>query len=38
VLRHLIVAMKKAETGASPMWKQIQKEEARKAASETTQA
>jgi small subunit ribosomal protein S6 len=34
VLRHLTVAMKKAETGASPMWKQIQKEETRKAASE----
>jgi len=38
VLRHLIVAMKKPETGASPMWKQIQKEEARKASSEPTQA
>ncbi len=37
VLRHLVVAMKKPETGASPMWKQIQKEEARKVASETTQ-
>ncbi|MBN9430290.1 MAG: 30S ribosomal protein S6 [Burkholderiales bacterium] len=36
VLRHLIVSMKKAETGASPMLRQIQKEEARKAASETT--
>ena len=34
VLRHLTVAMKKAETGASPMWKHIQKEEARKVASE----
>ena len=34
VLRHLTISMKKAETGASPMWKQIQKEEARKAASE----
>ena len=30
VLRHLVVAMKKAETQASPMWKQIQKEESRK--------
>lgn len=30
VLRHLTVLMKKAETGASPMWKQIQKEESRK--------
>ena len=38
VLRHLIVAMKKAETGASPMWKQIQKEEARKATSEPAPA
>lgn len=34
VLRHLIVSMKKAETGASPMLRQIQKEEARKAASD----
>ena len=34
VMRHLTVSMKKAETGPSPMWKQIQKEEARKAASE----
>ncbi|RIK95823.1 MAG: 30S ribosomal protein S6 [Burkholderiales bacterium] len=33
VLRHLVVAMKKAETGPSPMWKQIQREDARKAAS-----
>ncbi len=30
VMRHLTVSMKKAETGPSPMWKQIQKEEARK--------
>lgn len=30
VMRHLIVAMKKAETGPSPMWRQIQKDEARK--------
>jgi small subunit ribosomal protein S6 len=36
VLRHLTVSMKKAETAASPMWKQIQREEARKAASEAT--
>jgi len=34
VLRHLVVAMKKAETGPSPMIKVIQREEARKAASE----
>ncbi len=34
VLRHLVVAMKKAETGPSPMIKIIQREEARKAASE----
>jgi len=33
VLRHLVVSMKKAETGPSPMWKQIQREDARKAAS-----
>ena len=32
VMRHLVVAMKKAETGPSPMWKQIQKDEARKGA------
>ncbi|MGB7298161.1 MAG: 30S ribosomal protein S6 [Burkholderiaceae bacterium] len=32
VLRHMTVSMKKATTGASPMWKQIQKEESRKAA------
>jgi len=30
VLRHLTVSMKKAESGSSPMWKQIQKEESRK--------
>ena len=36
VLRHLTVAMKKAETGSSPMWKQIQKEEARKSTSESS--
>lgn len=34
VLRHLVVAMKKAETQPSPMWKQIQREESRKAPSE----
>ncbi len=32
VMRHLVVSMKKAETGPSPMWKQIQKDEARKGA------
>lgn len=36
VLRHLIVAMKKAETSPSPMWKQIQREDARKASSSDT--
>ena len=34
VLRHLVVAMKKAETGPSPMIKVIQREDARKAAAE----
>ena len=34
VLRHLTVGMKKAETNPSPMWKQIQREEARKAVAE----
>jgi small subunit ribosomal protein S6 len=34
VLRHLVVAMKKAETGPSPMIKIIQREEARKAVAE----
>lgn len=38
VLRHLTVSMKKAETGSSPMWKQIQKEEARKTSSTDTPA
>lgn len=33
VLRHLVVSMKKAETGPSPMWKQIQRDDARRAAS-----
>jgi len=35
VMRHLTVSMRKAETGPSPMWKQLQKEEARKAATES---
>lgn len=35
VIRHLTVSMRKAETGASPMWKQLQKEEARKATTAT---
>jgi small subunit ribosomal protein S6 len=34
VLRHLTVAMRKAETGASPMMRQLQREEARKAVAE----
>jgi small subunit ribosomal protein S6 len=34
VLRHLVVAMKKAETGPSPMIKIIAREEARKAVTE----
>ena len=38
VLRHLVVGMKKAETGPSPMWKQIQREEARKVNPEPAQA
>lgn len=38
VLRHLSVVMPKAETGPSPMWKQIQKEEARKATTEAAAA
>ncbi len=38
VLRHLTVLMKKAETGQSPMWKQIQKEEARKGSGESAPA
>ena len=32
VLRHLTVAMRKAETGPSPMMKEVQREEAKKAA------
>ncbi len=35
VLRHLTLSMKTAHTGPSPMWKQIQREEARKVASES---
>jgi small subunit ribosomal protein S6 len=39
VLRHLIVKMKKAETGPSPMMKEVQREEAKKAAaSQPTEA
>lgn len=38
VLRHLVVSMRKAETGPSPMWKQIQREDARKAVSTETPA
>lgn len=34
VLRHLTIVMKHAHTGPSPMWKQIQREEARKVAGE----
>lgn len=38
VLRHLTIGMKKAETAASPMMKLVEKEEARKAVSETSAA
>ncbi|WP_427310007.1 30S ribosomal protein S6 [Cupriavidus sp. H39] len=38
VLRHLIVQTKKAETAPSPMMKEVQREEARKAAQTTTEA
>lgn len=38
VLRHLTIKMKKAETAASPMMKVVEREEARKAASEPTAA
>jgi small subunit ribosomal protein S6 len=38
VLRHLTVGTKKAETAASPMMKMVEKEEARKAASEQSTA
>jgi len=36
VLRHLTVAMDKAQTGPSVMMKSVEKEEARKAAQDTT--
>ncbi|MGO4328666.1 30S ribosomal protein S6 [Cupriavidus sp. 2TAF22] len=38
VLRHLIVQTKKAETAPSPMMKEVQREEARKAAQQTSEA
>lgn len=38
VLRHLTLVMKRAHTGPSPMWKQIQREEARKVAAESAPA
>ncbi|MGA1301440.1 MAG: 30S ribosomal protein S6 [Burkholderiaceae bacterium] len=38
VLRHLVVKMKHAETGPSPMLKVIQREESRKAAAEPAPA
>jgi len=38
VLRHLTIIMKKAHTGPSPMWKQIQKEEARKGSTDSSPA
>lgn len=38
VLRHLTVGMKTAQTGPSPMMRIVEKEEARKAASEPTAA
>ncbi|MBU9579092.1 30S ribosomal protein S6 [Ralstonia mannitolilytica] len=37
VLRHLIVQTKKAETAPSPMMKEVQREEAKKAAAQTEQ-
>jgi small subunit ribosomal protein S6 len=37
VLRHLIVQTKKAETAPSPMMKEVQREEARKAAQTTSE-
>jgi len=37
VLRHLVVKTKKAETAASPMMKVVEREEARKVASEAEQ-
>ena len=38
VLRHLIVQTKKAETAPSPMMKEVQREEARKAAQQTSES
>ena len=38
VLRHLTIKMKKAETAASPMMKVVEREEAKKAASEPSAA
>jgi small subunit ribosomal protein S6 len=38
VLRHLTVKMKRAETGASPMMKIVEREEAKKAAAEQSSA
>ncbi|MGZ8274717.1 MAG: 30S ribosomal protein S6 [Burkholderiaceae bacterium] len=38
VLRHLTIKMKKADTSASPMMKVVEREEAKKAASEPTAA
>ncbi|UCE32138.1 MAG: 30S ribosomal protein S6 [Burkholderiales bacterium] len=35
VMRHLVVKMRKAESGPSPMWKQIQREESRKTSTES---
>ncbi len=37
VLRHLIVQTKKAEAGPSPMMKEVQREEARKASQQTSE-
>lgn len=38
VLRHLIVQTKKAEAAPSPMMKEVQREEARKAAQQTSES
>ncbi|AOY93594.1 30S ribosomal protein S6 [Cupriavidus sp. USMAA2-4] len=38
VLRHLIVQTKKAETAPSPMMKEVQREEARKAAQQSSES
>lgn len=38
VLRHLVVRMKKAETAPSPMMKEVQREDARKAAAPAASA